>query len=559
MNVAEAVGRTLAGLGVDHVFGVVGSGNFHVTNAMVAAGARFVAARHEGGAATMADAYARMSGRVAALTVHQGCGLTNAMTGLTEAAKSRTPLVVLAAEATQRRSNFFVDQEALAVAVGAVAERVTSPETAVADTVRAFHRARDERRTVLLNLPLDVQAMDCPEGAGEVARAVPRPLPAPVVPSPPAVAALVEALAAARRPVFVAGRGARSRAARDALVALAEAAGALLATSAVARGLFADDPWSLDVSGGFASPVVAELISGADLVVGWGCALNMWTMRHGRLIGAGATVAQVDLDADAIGASRPVQVGVVGDVAVTALAATAALAARPPGLRAGDGRGYRREAVRERIARGVRWRDVPYTEDETDGGAGQIDPRTLSIALDDLLPAERVLGVDSGNFMGYPTMFLAVPDEFGLCFTQAYQSIGLGLATAIGAALARPDRLTIAALGDGGALMGVAELDTVVRLRLPMVVVVYNDSAYGAEVHHFGPSGLALDAVRFPETDIAAIARGFGFDGVTVRSLGDLDGVRDWLAGERARPLLVDALVTRKRASWWLEEAFRGH
>ena len=118
--------------------------------------------------------------------------------------------------------------------------------------------------------------------------------------------------------------------------------------------------------------------------------------------------------------------------------------------------------------------------------------------------------------MGYPSMFLVVPDECGFCFTQAFQSIGLGLATAIGAALARPDRLPVAALGDGGALMGAAELETVVRLGLPMVVVVYNDDAYGAEVHHFGPDGHRLDTVRFPETDLAAIARGFGFEAVTV-------------------------------------------
>ena len=135
-----------------------------------------------------------------------------------------------------------------------------------------------------------------------------------------------------------------------------------------------------------------------------------------------------------------------------------------------------------------------------------------------MLPAERVIGVDSGNFMGYPSMFLSVPDEYGFCFTQAFQSIGLGLATAIGAALAQPDRLPIAALGDGGALMGVAELDTVRRLGLPMIVIVYNDDAYGAEVHHFGPDGVDLSTVRFPPTDIAAIGRGFGFDAVTVRA-----------------------------------------
>jgi thiamine pyrophosphate-dependent acetolactate synthase large subunit-like protein len=90
-------------------------------------------------------------------------------------------------------------------------------------------------------------------------------------------------------------------------------------------------------------------------------------------------------------------------------------------------------------------------------------------------------------------------------------------------------------------------------------VVVYNDEAYGAEVHHFGPDGDPLDTVRFPPTDIAAIGRGFGFEGVTVREAGDLGAVRSWLAGPRERPLLIDAKVTSSRGSWWLEEAFRGH
>nr|WP_196791722.1 thiamine pyrophosphate-binding protein [Motilibacter deserti] len=548
--VAEAVGRTLALLGCDTVFGVVGSGNFHATNAMVAEGARFVAARHEGGAATMADAYARTSGKVGVLSVHQGCGLTNAMTGITEAAKSRTPLVVLAAESTAARSNFAVDQEALARAVGAVAERVTSGATAVQDATRAVRRARDERRTVVLNLPLDVQAQ-LSGRLPEAALADLPPPPPPVQPRPQDVARLTDALVASRRPVLVAGRGARSPQARDRLLELAEATGALLATSAVAKGLFGASPWSLDVSGGFASPLAAELITASDLVVGWGCALNMWTMRHGRLIGPGATVAQVDVDPAALGAALPVRVGVVGDVAATAAAVTAALRGR---FRPEPG--WRSPQLKDRIAREARWRDVAYDDA---GGDGRIDPRTFSIALDDLLPTERVVGVDSGNFMGYPSMFLSVPDEQGFCFTQAFQSVGLGLATAIGAALARPDRLPVAALGDGGALMGVSELETAVRLALPLVVVVYNDDAYGAEVHHFGPDGHPLDTVLFPETDIAAIGRGFGCDAVTVRTQDDLDGVRTWLAGPRDRPLLVDAKVTRGMPSWWLEEAFRGH
>ena len=544
MDVAEAVGAALVGCGVSQVFGVVGSGNFAVTNAMVAAGARYVAARHEGGAATMADAYARMSGGVAALSVHQGCGLTNAMTGITEAAKSRTPLIVLAAEATSPRSNFAVDQTALATAVGAVPMRVTHAATAVATALVAVATAAQQRRVVLLNLPLDVQAQPVPEAPR--ARMPGEPL-APPVPDDD-LARLTEALRTARRPVFVAGRGARGAGCRRALEELAERSGALLATSAVAKGLFHGNPWSLDVSGGFASPLAAELISGADLVVGWGCALNMWTMRHGRLIADDAVVVQVDLDPDALGAQRPITFGVVGDVRAVAVAAATGLD--------GGATGYRTPEVKSAIAERIRWRDVPFDDR---GGDGLIDPRSLTKALDDLLPAERLVAVDSGNFMGYPSMFLDVPDEFGFCFTQAFQSIGLGLATAIGAALARPDRLPVAALGDGGALMAASELETVVRLGLPMVVVVYDDAAYGAEVHHFGPDGAVLDTVRFPETDLAAIARGYGFEALTVRSVADLDPVAEWVAGPRAAPLLIDAKVNRDEPSWWLEEAFRGH
>jgi acetolactate synthase-1/2/3 large subunit len=535
MNVADAVGRALAAAGVRQVFGVIGSGNFHLTNAMVAGGARFVAARHEGGAATMADAYSRMSGTVAAISVHQGCGLTNAMTGITEAAKSRTPMIVVAAEATEPRSNFSVDQDALARAVGAVPVRITSAETAVAEALGAVATAVRERRTVLLNVPLSVQSL-----SAEAPAVVP-PARDAVLPDAVDVETLTGLLRRAERPVFVAGRG--SRGYRQALESLAERCGALVATSAVAHGLFRGNPWSLGISGGFASPRTAELIRGADLIVGWGCALNMWTMRHGQLIGTDTVVVQVDDDKSALGAHRQIQLGVTGDVELTATMALDAFGAQQVGYRTAE-------------LGSVRWRDVGYDDTST---AERIDPRTLSIALDDLLPAERVVAVDSGNFMGYPSAYLSVPDENGLCFTQAFQSVGLGLATAIGAALAQPDRLPVAALGDGGALMSAAELDTVRRLGLPMLVVVYNDDAYGAEVHHFGPGGYPLDTVTFPPTDLAAIGRGYGFEAATVRTVADLTAVKDWLNGPRSAPMLVDAKVVADQPSWWLEEAFRGH
>lgn len=552
MNIAELVGRTLAELGVGHSFGVVGSGNFDVTNALRRYGVPFVAARHEGGAATMADAYSRMSGTVAVVTLHQGCGLTNAITGITEAVKSRTPLIVVAADtaADDLRSNFRIDQDALACSVGAVAERVHSADTAVADTVRAYRTAVAERRTVVLNLPLDVQASAAPAGTAD---SIPPVLASalapdePLLPSGQAVQHLVDLLLAAERPVFVAGRGARL--ARDEILRLAEHAGALVATSAVANGLFVGEPFSVGISGGFSSPLTAELIRGADLIVGWGCALNQWTMRHGALISEGTAVVQVDVEDDALGANRPIRLGVVGDCAATAREVLAVLRSHPVTEK------YRTESNAALIADRSRWRDVPVDDIST---ADQIDPRLLSIRLDDLLPDERIVSVDSGNFMGYPSTHLSVPDEFGFCFTQAFQSIGLGLYTAIGAALARPDRLPVLGTGDGGFLMGISELETAVRLQLPLVVIVYNDAAYGAEAHHFA-SEQDLSTVTFPDTDFVALARGYGAEGLTVRSAADLSAVRGWLDGPRARPLVIDAKIASDGGSWWLAEAFAGH
>ncbi len=549
MLVTQAVGATLAGLGVRHAFGLIGSGNFAVSNALVVAGAEFVAARHEGGAITMADAYARVSGRVGVCSVHQGPGLTNAMTGLAEAAKSRTPLLLLAADtaAAAIRSNFRIDQDRLVAAVGAVPERLYGPESALTDVVRAYRRAQVERRPVALMMPLDVQAGACPQVGA------PPPEPPVLRPARPAAVAVAEAadaLARARRPLIIAGRGAALAGAREPLERLADHLGALLATSAVANGLFAGNPWALGIAGGFASPVAAELIGEADAVLGVGVALNMWTTRHGRLLHPHATVVQVDHEAEAIGAHHRVDLAVLGDAAEAARALLEELERRGTPLS-----GWRTPALAEYIRAGA-WQGLPF-DDAGDGA--RIDPRALSVGLDELLPDERTVAIDSGHFMGYPAMYLRVPDERGFVFTQAFQAVGLGLASAIGAAVARPDRLTVAALGDGGALMGLPELETVARLGLRMLIVVYNDGAYGAEVHHFGPHGAPLELVRFPDVDFAALGRAAGLEGATVRRRRDLRAVETWLASGAERALVLDAKVVPTVVAEWLEEAFRGH
>jgi len=545
-SVADVVGQTLAATGVTDAFGVLGSGNLIVTNALCSRGARFHHARREDGAICMADGYARVSGNVGICSLHQGPGLTNAVTGLTEAVKSRTPLLVLAGEspAAALSSNFRIDQPGLAESVGAAVDRVQSAATAPDDAQRAYQRAVIERRPVVLMFPIDIQ----PQPPGALAPSQP-PLPPFPTPDPPAhvVTAIADLLQHARRPLIIAGRGAVLAGARDELERLGAITGALLATSAPANGLFAGLPYALGISGGFASPFAATLLPQADVVLATGASVNHWTTRHGRLISSTAKLAQIDIEARALGLNQPADVTMLADAAAAARMLSDELERR--GHRA---TGWRSEEMAHDIAAN-RWARGRYDDASTEEW---IDPRTLSIALEGRLPADKVVAVDSGHFLGYPAMFLTVPDARAWVFPNGFQSVGLGLGNSIGAAIARPNRPTVAAIGDGGAFMALAEIETAARLGLKLLVLIYDDSAYGAEVHHFAPMGHDVSLVQFPDADLAAIARASGAQAATIRRTEDLDVVDSWLSESEPRPLVLDAKVNPTICAEWLSEAF---
>ncbi len=344
----------------------------------------------------------------------------------------------------------------------------------------------------------------------------------------------MEVLGTAERPVIVGGRGAWGAA--DELRRLAQACGALLVTSAAGRGLFVGDEWALDIMGGFATEGAAELIADADVLVAFGAGLNKWTTREGSLV-RDTTVVQVDDRDSAIGFHRPVDIGILGDAAVVAAAAAEVVAKRYP-----DRVGYRTPEIHERVQAVRYWKDQPFT---SRAEPGLVDPQELINAIDSMLPMERIVVTDGGNVNCYAGAHLRVPDQRGYCIPLSFQSIGLGLSSAIGAGVAQPERMPVLGTGDGAFLMTLVELDTAVRLGLGMVVIVFNDDAYGAEVNIFQHQSDKLDTVRFPDTDIAAIAQGYGCEAITVRTIGDLHAAQTWLDGRRDRPLVIDAKIAR--------------
>jgi thiamine pyrophosphate-dependent acetolactate synthase large subunit-like protein len=246
-----------------------------------------------------------------------------------------------------------------------------------------------------------------------------------------------------------------------------------------------------------------------------------------------------------MGRIQPVTLGVVGDAAKTADALLQELVRRNARLE-----GFRTDDVIQDIE-DFRWEN----EFEDESTEGTVDPRSVLMALDEILPKERTVAVDCGHFQGFPSRHLSVPDAAGFVPAWGFQSVGLGMGAGMGAAVARPDRLAVVVIGDGGLLMSLGEIDAAIHLGVPMLIVVMNDSGYGAEVHHFRSLDLPTDIARFKGSDFTAIATAMGGKGLVVRSLGDLAQLEEWLEAPEGT-MVVDCKVNPRVEGDFLKEAF---
>lgn len=529
-TVSAAVAEVVAAHTTE-VFALMGNGNAYFTDALARmAQVRITGLRHEAATVASADAYHRISRKIAVATTTYGPGFTNTLTPLAEAALARTPLVlVVGGEPTSGPRPWDADQAALAQAAGAEFLSV-DPAAPGATTRKAFELAHAHRRPVVLAIPYDLSKAAAPaEDEPETWPPLPAPVPATI--DQKSIGRAANLLSGARRPLILAGRGARGAARR--LADVADLVGALTVSSAPARGTFAGREWDLGVCGGFASEDSSKLIRQADVILAVGVGLNQFTTAFGSQFSPEAVLIQIDLEPHAT--NPRVDLFIRGDAESTA----AELLALLPSLPA--------EERWEGVAAHARTSGLTYARDLGTGQAsdGRLDPRTVMSHLNRILPTDRQVVTDGGHFIGWPSYYFELPSPDSLTMVGThFQSIGLGFPSAPGAVRAKPEATTVLVTGDGGGLMGLPDLDSLVRTATSCVVIVLNDAAYGAEIHQYGSQGLDTTLMEINQADFAQLAKGFGARGVVAETLEDLDAVQDWVTEGSEGTLVVDIRIT---------------
>ncbi|MFP6698716.1 MAG: thiamine pyrophosphate-dependent enzyme [Alphaproteobacteria bacterium] len=546
MPTYRALAHDIKGLGIECVFGLMSDDTAMFATELDTIGVVFHGARHENNAIAMAEGYAANSDRLGVAVIGRGPAAANGLHAAISASRTGSKVLIIYGEApvgggavnTIGPDYKAFNSRGVMAAAGLQNFFPTSPQgarAALADAIAVAMRGQ----AVTLHLPTDVQLSDVQ------VRDDSRPaFPKPVVPAPAraqSVAAAAEILAKSQRPLIMGGLGAHKAGAAPMLEQLAEKTGALLATSARGKEMFRDNPNNLGIIGSFSHSMARRYAQQADCVVVFGAGLNFLTMSFGESLPP-VPLIHVDRARHSIGRYTHADLAVVGDARLVAEQLLAAV----PERAAGD-RPFHDPAVRQDIAA------FDIAEDfQAAHTAHTIDPRSLGLELDRLLPADRNLVYDAGNFLGV-VPYVSNPGPGRFKMTNEFASIGLGFGTALGVAKAAPETTTVLFIGDGGFVMTMSELETAAREDLPLVVIVMNDCAYGAELHllraHQQPVGKSL----FPDVDLAPVAAAFGFEVATIRSLDDLAAAAHLLR-EPSGPVFLDCKINADIAAPFMGE-----
>ena len=511
INAGAAVADLLAEAGIGHVFGLLGGSMLELYDALHGADRiRYIGARDERAAAHMADGYARITGGPGVvLGAQAGPGVANLVTGIAEAYLAYSPLVVIAGMITRDhlgRDTFQeIDQQALFAPIAKrslvvpTAERL--PEL-LGDALRLAMSGR--RGPVVLHVPRDLFSVD-------IARPPVRPVAAaqPAVPEPVALEQIADYLATAKAPVIVAGGGLKWARASDALTALAERLEIPVVASTGHADVMANDhPLYAGQAGPRGNPVASRLTREADLLIALGTRLGFnstfhshdYVTPHGRIV-------QVDIEPSAIGRYFPVALGVAADAGATARALLSTAEAR--GLSGAPWQSWREGFEHDRSAL-LAERDAEATRE-----GSPLSPLRVFGELRAALPRDAIVTLDTGAMCLQAADRLRHDRAPGLITPLDFGLVGFGYAAALGARAAGPDRPVVAVMGDGGFGMTMTEITTAVQHRLPVVAVVLDNGAWGAEKAYqrdfFGGRYLGADLINPPYDRVAELCGAKGF------------------------------------------------
>ena len=546
MPVFHALAEDLHALGVRAVFGLMSDDTAVFAVTLDGLGVKFVGARHENNAIAMAEGYAYATGELGVALIGRGPATANGLHAAVAASRMGAKVLVIygdAAGASGAVNTIGPDYkgfnaQAVLGAAGLTCFTAASPATARQTLLNAVSAANHGTLAALF-LPTNVQMMNV-EVWGQ---ATPKLLPAgqPTAARGQSIDAVVSLLDKSRRPVIVAGMGAHRAGAKATLEALAEKTGALLMTSARGKDMFHGHPYNLGILGSFSHTIGRRMMDQADCVLVFGAGLNFLTMSFGAAIPQ-VPLIQVDSVRAHIGRWTTADVAVVGDARLVAAQLLAAL----PERRGSDKPFHSAETLASiagfDIALDFEVAHTPRT----------VDPRALGVELDKLLPRERNVVYDAGNFLGV-LPYLTVPTPGHLKMTSEFASIGLGFGTALGVAKGRPRIPTVLIIGDGGFLMTMSELETAIREDIPLIIVLMNDCAYGAELHFLAMRKLPVGKSVFPDVDFASVAEAFGFQAYTIRTLDELRALGRVL-GKPEGPILLDCKVNADVAAPFMGE-----
>jgi acetolactate synthase-1/2/3 large subunit len=483
-------------------------------------GIRLTDTRHEATAGHAAEAYARATSNIGVAVITAGPGFANALTAMVDAWLDAVPVLFIAGSpplrevATNPLQGGF-DQVAMAAPVTKWSHRITNVER-IADLVdKAVRTALTGRPgPVFLEVPIDI--MFAPIEEAEFATPTRPALATAPGPSAEAVDRLLELFASAKRPVLIAGGGALSSRSASLLKSFAELVNSPVATSSKANGVLpSSHALNVGAAGGLAAAALVEK-QPADLVVLLGARQGLFLGgRAGSIIPNAAKLVQVDIDGSEIGRLRAPDLAITADCAET----LSALLAKA------KGRDWpRHEEWLATLNRCGQLSVLPFRDAAKETGPGVIHPFHAARAVAEALAPETAISFDGGEAIAWFQPFGRSPGP-GLYMGNGYLGcLGVGQGYAIGLARARPNKPVAIIMGDGAAGFHIAEFDTMMRHRLPILTVIFNNACWGMSQHGqelvFGKQNLA--AVKLAPTDYHKVAEGFGCSAEKITRYADI-------------------------------------